>query len=252
MESLKNNDIDIYATNLTDNISEFAKKNIPNKTVNIRQSDPTWLTNEIKKMIRKRKRSYNKFKGSKSHSDFKKYKQIRNKTTTEIRKSKQLETDKLAAKLRNNDVGPRDWWKTLKHFIKPEKSASLPPLYNDDTVFTEEIDKATLTNDFFVEQTKLDESNASLPPDVPLSENNLNSILTSPLEVESILKSLQLGKASGPDAINNRILRELASPLSLPLSDLFNYSLSTSKVPLIWKEANDTPIFKKRRSLRCF
>ena len=84
-----------------------------------------------------------------------------------------------------------------------------------------------------------------MPPDVPVSENNLNSISTSPLEVESILKSLQLGKATGSDAINNRILRELASPLSLPLSDLFNYSLSTGKVPLIWKEANVTPIFKK-------
>ena len=244
-ESLKNNDIDIYASNITDKILELAKKNIPNKTVKIRQSDPTWLTSEIKKMIRKRKRLYNKFKRSKSHSDFEKYKQIRNKTIAEIRKSKQLETDKLAAKLRNNDIGPRDWWKTLKHFIKPEKSTSLPPLYNDDTVFTEEIDKATLLNDFFVEQTKLDESNSSLPPDVPISENNLNSISTSPLEVESILKSLQLGKATGPDAINNRILRELASPLSLPLSDLFNYSLSTGKVPLIWKEANVTPLFKK-------
>ena len=84
-----------------------------------------------------------------------------------------------------------------------------------------------------------------MPPDVPISENNLNSISTSPLEVESILKSLQLGIATGPDAINYRYLRELASPLSLPLSDLFNYSLSTGKVPLIWKEANMNPIFKK-------
>ena len=103
-------------------------------------------------------------------------------------------------------------------------------------------------NDFFVEQTELDESNASLPPDVPISENNLNSISTSPLEVESILKSLQLGKATGLDAINNRNLRELASPLSLLLSDHFNYSLSTGKIPLIWKEANGTPIFKKEDS----
>ena len=69
---LKNNDIDIYASNITDKISELAKKNIPNKTVKIRQSDPTWLTSEIKKMIRKRKRLYNKFKRSKSHSDFEK------------------------------------------------------------------------------------------------------------------------------------------------------------------------------------
>ena len=50
-----------------------------------------------------------------------------------------------------------------------------------------------------------------------------------------MLKSLQLGKASGPDAINNRVLKELAKPLSFPLSDLFNFSLISDKVPLIWK-----------------
>ena len=106
-------------------------------------------------------------------------------------------------------------------------------------------------NDFFVGQTMLDESKASLPPDVPMSNNNLNFISTSPPEVESILKSLQLGKATGPDAMNNRILKELATPLSLPLSDLFNFSLAIGKVPLLWKEANVTPIFRKRGSFSC-
>ena len=91
-EPLKNNDIDIYAKNVTDQISELAKKHIPNKTVRIRQSDPSWLTSEIKEMIRKRKRLYKKFKRSKSPADFQNYKHIRNKTIAEIRKSKQLET----------------------------------------------------------------------------------------------------------------------------------------------------------------
>ena len=100
-------------------------------------------------------------------------------------------------------------------------------------------------NDFFVEQTILDESNATLPPNIDPPENNLNSISTSPHEVESILKSLQLGKASGPDEISNHILKKLATPLSGPLSNLFNFSLATCKVPLLWKEANVTPIFKK-------
>ena len=93
----------------------------------------------------------------------------------------------------------------------------------------------------------MDESQASLPSDTPIPDNNLNSISTSPSEVASTLKSLQLGKATGPDAINNRILKEfnLATPLSLPLSDIFNFSLATGKVPQMWKEANVTPIFKK-------
>ena len=45
-ESLKSNDIDIYASNITNRISELADKHIPNK----RQSDPSWLTNEAKKI----------------------------------------------------------------------------------------------------------------------------------------------------------------------------------------------------------
>ena len=60
-----------------------------------------------------------------------------------------------------------------------------------------------------------------------------------------MLKWLQLGKATGPDAINNRVLKELTKPLSFPLSGLFNFSLTSGKVPLIWKVANVTPIFKK-------
>ena len=64
-------------------------------------------------------------------------------------------------------------------------------------------------------------------------------------EVESVLKSLQIGKAAGPDSIDNRLLKELAQPLSSPLADLFNYSLSSGRVPTIWKQANITPIYKK-------
>ena len=81
--------------------------------------------------------------------------------------------------------------------------------------------------------------------DITLPEHSLNFLSTSPFEFETMLKALQLGKATGPDAINNRVLKELAKPLSFPLSDQFNFSLTSGKVPLIWKEANVTPIFKK-------
>ena len=57
--------------------------------------------------------------------------------------------------------------------------------------------------------------------------------------------SLNVGKALGPDFIRNRLLKELAVPLSLPLCNLFNFSLQTGQVPSSWKEANVTPINKK-------
>ena len=59
------------------------------------------------------------------------------------------------------------------------------------------------------------------------------------------LKALQTGEASNLDAINNRILKELAKPLSFPLSDLYNASLIKGQVPALWKQANVTQIHKK-------
>ena len=40
-------------------------------------------------------------------------------------------------------------------------------------------------------------------------------------------------------------MKELARPLSGPLTDLVNFSLTTGKVPNLWKQANVTPVFKK-------
>ena len=82
-----------------------------------------------------------------------------------------------------------------------------------------------------VGQTILDESNASLPSDIHSAENNLNSISTSPLDVTYIFKSLQLGKASGPDEISNHILKRLAT-LILSVGHFSIFSLPSGNVPL--------------------
>ena len=71
--------------------------------------------------------------------------------------------------------------------------------------------------------------------------NKLDILTLTPGEVEQTLISLLLGKTAGPDTINNRLLKELAQPLSFPLCDLFNFSLSNCKVPKIWKQANVSP-----------
>ena len=54
--------INTYAANTTTNITEMTKKYNPNKAVKVRPSDPSWLTTHIKKIIRKRKRLFDKFK----------------------------------------------------------------------------------------------------------------------------------------------------------------------------------------------
>ena len=244
-DDIKSNDIDKYAQDLTNHIIKLAKKHIPNKLIKTRQSDPPWLCNNIKKLMRKRKRLYDKYKRTKSSTDFESYKQTRNKVTAAIRMAKVLETDKLAQKLRNDNINSKDWWKTLKHFIKPGQTSAIPPLNNDDVIYSDPNDKANIFNTFFTEQTILDETNASLPSVIPIPASTLSSVSTTPFEVESIFKSLKTGKAAGPDCINNRLLKEAATALSFPVCDLFNFSLAQGKVPTLWKQANVTPIHKK-------
>ena len=66
----------------------------------------------------------------------------------------------------------------------------------------------------------------------------LSNIVVTSDDVESVLKTLPIGKATDPDGINNCILGELAHDFSSPLFLLYNRSLSLGIVPDIWKEVH--------------
>ena len=162
-----------------------------------------------------------------------------------IRQSKQDLTDKIANKLKSNTLSSRSWWSILKSFISPNSKTSIPPLDHNGRLYTEEQEKANLLNEFFCEQTVLNNQNAVLPNITPYTvASRFTELVLTPDEVESLLKSVADGKASGPNGLNNKILKELASEISEPLCSLFNYSLSLGSFPSSWKDANISPIPK--------
>ena len=62
-----------------------------------------------------------------------------------------------------------------------------------------------------------------------------------------LLKNINIHKAMGPDGIPNILLKTCAEELSFGLtcSAIFQYSLDTGTLPLDWRNANITPVFKK-------
>ena len=52
-------------------------------------------------------------------------------------------------------------------------------------------------------------------------------------------------KASGPDQISPRVLKEVAEEIAPALAILFQASLNTGIVPADWRTALVTPVFKK-------
>ena len=71
------------------------------------------------------------------------------------------------------------------------------------------------------------------------------SNLYTELSVWLQLKTLKPNKASGPDGIHPRVLKECADALALPLSMIFCRSHTEGQVPSTFKQANVAPIFKK-------
>ena len=245
-QSLENDDLDIYANNINSCILSLAAECIPNKHVRIKPLDPPWLTATIKCNIRKRKRAYKKARHTNLDAHWATFKNIRNDTTTLIRSSKQQFYDKLAAKLKSENLSPKDWWATLKSFITTDSNSDIPPIEINGQTYTDDYEKANILNDYFQSQTILDDSNVRLPDLPPPTYNTtLNRIVITNLEVKSALQTLKTGKASGPNGLSNRILRELSSELSHPLCCLFNKSLQSGIVPSSYKEANVCPIHKK-------
>ena len=83
-------------------------------------------------------------------------------------------------------------------------------------------------------------------PDLGVSNHlDLPPIEVSTEGVDKLLSKLQPHKASGPDEVHARVLKELHSSLAPVLSDFFQRSLATGDVPEDWKNAHVAPAFKK-------
>ena len=215
--ALENDDISLYASNLNSTILSLTKECIPNKSIRVRTSDPPWITTLLKRQIRKRKRLYRKAKQTNLERHWIKFRQLRNETNTMIRNSKQQFYNNIAEKLKSKSLSSKDWWSTLKTFISPNLNSAIPPIEFEGIIYTDDFEKANLFNNYFQGQTVLDDNNAVLPelPE-PSYLTSLSSIAFDPQEVEEILRTLKTDKASGPDGLSNRILKELSHELSSP------------------------------------
>ena len=65
------------------------------------------------------------------------------------------------------------------------------------------------------------------------------------VKIAKRLNNLRVDKSAGVDELGPRLLKELSNDLAGPVAMLFRQSLSEGTVPIDWRSANVTPIFKK-------
>ena len=105
-------------------------------------------------------------------------------------------------------------------------------------------DKANLFAENFSKNSNLDDSGMSLPVFPSRTNLKLHDVSVTSKMVKTVIKNLDVSKASGPDCIPVVVLKKCLSELSYILAELFNKCLKESCFSDFWKVSLVVPVFK--------
>ena len=136
----------------------------------------------------------------------------------------------------------KQFWSFVKSMRKD--TSGIQALKNQGVLVSDNKTKAELLNAQF-KSVFTEEDMSALPYFVSKNISSIPDIVVSTKGVEKLLKNLNPNKATGPDGISPRVLKEFASEIAPILTIIFQASLDSGTIPKDWKHANISPIFKK-------
>ena len=224
---------------------EYMKQYIPNRTIKVRPRDKPYITHVCRMADRDRDRWHKKFQRTKNPDHYEIFKEKRRVAKATRKEAKLRYQNRLVQKLSADNANRKDYWKLVKSMMGAKVKPGIPIINTNDTYSVTATEKATVFNAYFASQARLDVVPAAMPPLYYTTTSKLSVIKTTPEEVESVLRAIDLSKATGPDEISGRVLKHISSSISEPLSNYYNHSFEQGKVPLQWKKANVIPVYKK-------
>ena len=121
-------------------------------------------------------------------------------------------------------LGSWDFWQIVNSVLNEGKSA-IPPLFNSPDVLSPSSDKAKLFAKNFSKNSNHDDSGISLPVFPSRTNLKLDKISITHKKVKMIIMNFDSSKASGPDCIPVKVLKNCEPELSYILAELFNMCL---------------------------
>ena len=194
---------------------------------------PKWLSSNIRKMIRKKNRIHRKAQHFDNPMDWIKFRRIRNEVASLslVRNAKDNYNNDLIQKIVNMNSSCKNWWNIVKQIsVIKGSDMSIPLIIHNDNLISDDTEKANLFNITFSKQSEIDDSNSNLH-NLSHVTNQISVINFCVNEVEDALKVINPTKASGPDFINHRLLKDATSIIKYLFYILFNFPLLVASYP---------------------
>ena len=237
--SLLSNDVNESWTKWCEQFLTIMRECIPTKTLPKRKNLP-WLSKGLVNSIKRRNLLYKRGKVS---GNLSRYKLMRNKVTCDLRKAKKAYFQKI------NPKKPKEFWRAVKYLSKQQ--SSIPTLMDEDgNEALTGAQKADMLNKFFSKcfNRRSAPLEAWSESDFNLPDNPPDELLCNEDTVCELLTGLDVSKSSGPDGISAKMLKYTAVSITPSITQLFNLSIRSGRVPRDWKLSSVVPIPKSGRS----
>ena len=220
-------DIDTVTEKWSSEVLKIAAKYIPNKVVTMRPNDKSWYNSFLRNLHRRCERAHRFAKRNSGTENWAMYRQIRNNYISKGIAEKEYEITRLE-KIRENSFSTKECWNLYKSVLNLHNSSSIPTLFCDDNLVTDDKEKADVFNEFFLSNAKVNDSNTYLP-EPQSSVTNFEKIDIKLKDVSDQISLLNTTKAHGPDNIGPRLLKLIGETVVPPLHKLFTLSLKNKK-----------------------
>ena len=224
-------DPDLAATAVGEVVDSGMRAYIPYSLTTFSPSNP-WFDRACSSAISDREGAHRSYQASPSELTHTTFISARNRCSAKLRRARSSFRKRKIDKL-NFSPTEKCFWSLSKKIFNNFCNSSFPSLICPDGSIA-----------YFSANSSLSDSNAPDPPTQPLS-NPIPSIIISARKVHRVLRSLKTDKASGPDGIPPRFLKEFAEELAPVLCRLFCLILISCTYPSSWKHALVQPVPKK-------
>jgi hypothetical protein len=200
---------------------------VPRKAVTVFPNNKPWITKDVKEVINKKKRALS--------GDRTNLKEIQKELNCKISDAKLVYKDKVEGLFKSSRS--REAWKGLKYLCGCTTKNCMPEP-DDVNVYVDEL------NNFYA---RFDVGDFKSECDEVLNiVNNKAStrIIMSDDDVVKALNTAKPGKASGPDKVCARVVKNCRYELVKPMRYLFQASLDNCEVPSMWKTSEIVPVPK--------
>ena len=141
--------------------------------------------------------------------------------------------------------------KGFSHFMKflKKEASAITSLRENGILKTDTVEKANICNRQF-QSAFTREADTEIPLKGASPFSSMEEITVDPVGVPKLLTKLNIHKASGPDGLSARVLKECSSEIAPVLAYIFNESLAQGAVSDDWQLAK-LPRSLKRGKIRC-